>query len=430
MQVACYALRTLAQWITFLLTAVPPKLRPTLLELLIGAMISRNGHITDALLAIRIHRFWGTYHKIIEKGRFEWMKLARRWLQLLIHLFGVEAINLAIDDFITFRSSKKAPSCAIHHDHAHRSNRPKFVRGQLRVGLAAIVSKNNQHGALPILMRLIRTSGNHSKIRTAKLLMNIVLRWFPELVHVRVLLDAWFMKSTFILPMVEKGITIIGQVRKDTAFYDVPIKQPGKGRPRKYGDRITWKRIQEDYTSYYTTITAYGKELLFQYYSGVAKAKFLKGRLVRFVWCRFQKDTKQWTNWHLIITTDYSINPSTVIRLFTLRWWVEPMFNELKNLFGMCNAWQQAKQSLARWTMILSLAYSLPKLLALWLGPEQGAKFFSIPWRRNKPVTAGWIAIGLSYYFQGFPVRRLWDRKSQKMVLPKEITDPNLERAA
>ena len=134
MQVACDALKILAQWITFLLTAVTPKLRPTLLEMLIGTMISRNGHITDALFAIRFHRFWGTYHKIIEKGRFEWMKLARRWLELLIQLFGVEAINLAIDDFITFRSSKKAPSCAIHHDHAHRSNRPKFVRGQLRVG--------------------------------------------------------------------------------------------------------------------------------------------------------------------------------------------------------------------------------------------------------------------------------------------------------
>lgn len=152
--------------------------------------------------------------------------------------------------------------------------------------------------------------------------------------------------------------------------------------------------------------------------------------MVGFVWCRFLKDNGQWTKWHLLLSTDPYLESSEVIRLFALRWWVEPMFNELKNLFRMNNAWQQAKQSLARWSMIISLAYSLPQLMALWLGPDQGAKFFFIPWRRRKPVTAGWIARGISYYFQGFPVRRLWDRKEQKMKVPTELFAPDLHEAA
>lgn len=430
MYVAIDALKLLAEWISFLWVALPIKLRPTLLELLIGAMVCRSGRITDAYLAIAPKRFWGTYFKCLQEGRFCWMKLARRWLQLLIQLMGIEAINLAIDDFITFRSSKKAPSCALHHDHAHRANRPKFVWGQLRVGLAAIASKNERHSAFPLLMHLIRTSGNQSKLRSAKLLMNIVLSWFPELVSVRLLLDAWYMKATFMLPMIKKGVTIIGQVRKDSVLCDLPVKKPGRGRPAKYGKRITFQRVQEEYNIYEVTLSAYGKKLRFQYYSGTAKVRFLKGLLARFVWCRFQKDTCQWTDWHLLLSTDPNLDPATVIRLFTLRWWVEPMFNELKNLFGLSNAWQQSKQVLARWTMILSLAYSLPKLLALWLGPKQGARFFSIPWRRRKPVTAGWIATGLSLYFQGFPVRRLWDRKMQKMMLPDNEFESKFQKAA
>jgi hypothetical protein len=430
MNVAFDALKIYAEWITFLLWAVPAKLRPTLLELLLGAMISKNGHITDAYFAIRPMKHWGTYFKTIEKGKFAWINLAKRWIQLLLHLFKIESINLAIDDFLTFRSSKKAPSCAIHHDHAQRANRPTFVQGQLRVGLAAIVSKNGRHRALPLLMHLIRTTGNMSKIRSARLLMNLVLRWFPQLVQTRLLLDAWYMKASFVMPMIEKGITVIGQVRKDTVLCDLPSQKQGRGRPRKYGERITLDKLQEHNTISQATISAYGKDLLFQYYSGVAKARFLKGQLVRFVWCRFLKDDGQWTKWHLLLTTDPHLEPSEVIRLFALRWWVEPMFNELKNLFGMNNAWQQTKQSLARWTMILSLAYSLPQLMALWLGPDQGAKFFSIPWRRQKPVTAGWIAKGISYYFQGFPVRRLWDRKEQKMKVPPELFAQDFKEAA
>jgi len=430
MNVALDALKIYAKWITFLLWAVPAKLRPTILELLLGAMISRNGHITDVYLAIRPKKHWNTYFKTIEKGKFAWTKLARRWIQLLLHLFGVDSITLAIDDFITFRSSKKAPSCAIHHDHAHRPNRPKFVQGQLRVGLAAIVSKNGRHRALPLLMHLIRTSGNRSKIRSARLLLNLVLRWFPQLAQTQLLLDAWYMKANFVMPMIEKGFTVIGQVRKDTVLCRLPERKQGRGRPRKYGERITLEKLQEQNDSFQTTVSAYGKTLLFQYYSGAAKARFLKGLLVRFVWCRFQKDSGQWTKWHLLLATDPYLEPSKVIRLYALRWWVEPMFNELKNLFGMNNAWQQAKQSLARWTMILSLAYSLPQLMAVWLGPDQGAKFFSIPWRSQKSVTAGWIARGISHYFQGFPVRRLWDRKAQKMRVPTELFASDFKEAA
>jgi hypothetical protein len=106
------------------------------------------------------------------------------------------------------------------------------------------------------------------------------------------------------------------------------------------------------------------------------------------------------------------------------------MFNELKNIFGLINAWEQTRQVLARWSMILCLAYSLPRLLSLLLGPVKGAELFSIPWRIDRPVTAGWIAEALSHYFYGFPVRRLWNRKLRKLVLPKQHLYDQLDQAS
>ncbi|MBT8763763.1 hypothetical protein KFV02_07435 [Desulfohalobiaceae bacterium Ax17] len=78
----------ISDWITTLWTGLPTKLRPTLLELLLGAIISNSGHITDAILAIKPVRTWTTYFKVIENGKFSWLILARNWTKLLIRLLG------------------------------------------------------------------------------------------------------------------------------------------------------------------------------------------------------------------------------------------------------------------------------------------------------------------------------------------------------
>lgn len=100
------------------------------------------------------------------------------------------------------------------------------------------------------------------------------------------------------------------------------------------------------------------------------------------------------------------------------------MFNELKHLFGLQQAWQQSRQPLARWTTILSLAYALPRLLALWLTDKEGKEIFPIAWRKHLPISAGWMAKAIDLYFRGFPVRSLWDRKCQKMKPPEEDIEP------
>lgn len=410
-----------AGWITFLWQALPPKLRPTLLELLFGTMISRKGHITSAIMCIRNRLYWNSYYKAIERGRFSWLLLAKQWLLLLIKLFKPKELLVTIDDFITVRASKKAPSVGLHHDHANRVNRPRFLWGQLRVSLGIICQKDSRCAAFPLLLKLMRTTGNTNKLVAANFLMTLLHQHFPLLV-VKLLIDAWYMKGPLVLQMIALGTVVIGQARRDTALFlqpPIPLKK-ARGRPRKYGEKLTFEKIQQRYQQQQKQLQAYGKVRTFQFYSAVAKARFLKGHLCKIVWSRFMNDRGRWTNWHLLIATDQTISAEDIIVTYALRWWTEPMFNELKNVFGLINAWEQTRQVLARWTMILSLAYSLPRLLALWLGPVKGAKLFAIPWRTNRPVTAGWMAEAIAHYFHGFPVYKLWDRKRQKLRLPKQ----------
>jgi len=421
----------LTRWITFLWQALPAKLRPTLLELLIGAMISGSGHLSEALLSIRRKCLWNTYYKAIERGAFSWLALAKQWTRLLVKTLTPKTVVLIIDDFATPRSSRKAPAVHWHHDHARKPNRPQFIRGQMRVALSLLARKGERFAALPLMLRLIDNNGNPSKLDAARVLLRLVRRWLPQR-PLLVLMDAWYMKGPLLKDLLRRKIQFLGQVRKDTALYLSPQrpKKPARGRPRKYGEKLSFRSIQRRYKKQQATIPAYGKERLFQFYAFQAKVRFLDGRLCQMLWCRMQKDDGSYSNWFLLLGSDLSCSPEEMIRLYARRWAIEPMINDLKNRFGLKDAWQQTRQALARWTQLLTLAYGLTRLLALVLGGEKLARAFPIPWRRKPVATAGWMAKALAMFFYGLPVRHYWDRKQQKFILPEDLFHDKLDRAA
>ena len=427
------ALNALADWITFLFQAVPAKIRPTLLELLLGCIVARTGHISSALLVILPMRTWTAYYKVIQKGVFSWLALSKQWMLLLCKVLAPQEIVLAIDDTVVMRSSKKAPSAALHHDHAKRANRPRFIWGQLFVCAAMICKYRGRQGAFPLLMRMIPHRGNRSKINAATTLTKLVLRWIGLKIPVRLLLDAWYMKGPMVLKALGEGIHVLGQVRKDTALYLDPVKpaEPTPGRPRKYGLKLCFQQVVAFFDLRQAHIISYGqKKHLFQYYCFDARVRFLEGRKCRLVWSRLQKPKGKWSRWHLLLSTDTNLTGEQIIEHYASRWLVESCFNELKNLFGFKNTWQQTRQVAARWRLIVSLAYSLPRLMALVFGPSLGNTLLPIPWRKKRPMTAGWMAKALSGIFRNYRVRAFWDRKQQKCCLPEELLESKLDKAA
>src|SRR4051812_28798138 len=131
----------------------------------------------------------------------------------------------------------------MHHNHNAKPNRPKFLRGQGWLCLAAVIERNDfAVGAVPLLLRLVRRGTNRGKLRSAGLLLHLLGQ---RLGHVRLLLDAWFMRAWLIHRALAAGHTVIGCVRRDLALFDVP-KPPRKrrqGRPLKYGARLTPERV-------------------------------------------------------------------------------------------------------------------------------------------------------------------------------------------
>lgn len=406
--------------ITFLAQALPKRSVPTWLELLFGAMLTQNGFVTEAFLAITASRHWTSYYKWLQHGKWSWVALGLQTARLALKQVRGKRCYLIIDDTIVYRSSKKAPESRIHHQHGQKINRPLYVRGQNWVSLAISISQHFRPLAVPVLSKLVRSTGNSTKITAAKTLLRTVRSVFAEY-SATVLMDSWYMRGNLILPAQQMGYQVIGQVRKNTALFLKPPPPTGKrGRPRKYGDQITQKMVDE-LPLVYQSFPIFGKMRTVHFRSAVVLARFLNGQPVRIVWLKIEGDNGELSQQRLLLCTDLSLSASKIILAYARRWPIEDMFNQLKNRWGVKETWQQTRQVLHRWVQIISTSYALPQILAYQGGNDVYTLATLSPWRKNSPLTAGRVRQGLSLIFRKVDIRALWDPKSKKF-------GPRLER--
>ena len=230
---------TLFESITFLARALPVRSVPTFIELLIGAMLTQNGFVTEAWLAITPLRSWTAYFKWLQHGKWSWVALGVQLARLVVERFPQQTWFLIFDDTFIYRSSKKAPGSCIHHQHGNKPNRPQYARGQCWVTMALSITSGRKSSAVPLLSRLMRASGNTSKLQAATSLLDVIAPVFVGKEQRFTLVDSWYMKWPFLREVRKRGFHAIGQVRKDTALYTMPIQRTGRGRPRKYGEKYT-----------------------------------------------------------------------------------------------------------------------------------------------------------------------------------------------
>jgi hypothetical protein len=409
-------------WINFIIQAVPLRLTATFTELLLGAIIAKSGHVTQALLQIGHQKHFSTYYWLLEKAKWSWLAVSKQLIILILRCFPRREWNLIVDDFICPRASKKAPRVKYHFDHSKKPNRPQFLWGQQWLAVGLSLSWGKMTAALPVILRLHKSTGNTTKLTGAVAIVRSILPLFKtaQVSTIRVLVDAWFMKANFILPLTKRGLNVIGQVRKDTALFELPEKKSKsyRGRPRKYGSRITDSCVGKLPITI-VNVYAYGSVKQVKYRSLTCLARFLGGLPVIALWCQLP-DQKNWT---LLISTDLALTPERIIKLYGRRWKIEPMFNEIKHSYGVAQAWEQSTRALYRWVSILCVAYSLTRMLSVIQGSKAECMVM-IPWRKNSPITAGLVRCALEVFFRRYGFLALWQQKSKKLMLPQTQNSP------
>src|SRR4051812_36673554 len=221
--------------------------------------------------------------------------------------------------------------------------------------------------SLPLVSRLSDDGLDGGKL--AKILIGAVLHQLrPDIL----LVDAWFMRARLVLWAVARGITVVGQARLDTALFLRP--RPRRGRPAKYGmrferDKLALLPVVEKRLGVYHNVPIRFRSF---------RARFLGGLEVRAVWISLRVKGR-WTKNRLLLSTDPTMPPEAIIRLYADRWTIEPMFNSLKHAEGVKSLkhaegvkelWQRSKEAFHRWLHLVQAGMALTVMLSLRDDPD------------------------------------------------------------
>ena len=415
---------TLCRWVGEIVQSSPEAGRLTLLELIVGALLASGGHVTQAILALTPRLGWQAYHWMLERGRFRLLGLISALCRIVRREIGERRCFAIIDDTLAPRSSAQAPGVAVRFDHAAKTNRPTFLLCQCFVTLSAVVPCRDRPRSVPLVTGLCRSSGNAGKIAMAKGLLRAVGALGP----VCLLLDAWYMRGSLIRTALRLGHEVIGQVRRDTALFALPPpRQPGRrGRSRLYGARLDADAVAALPAS---AIAGYaGRSARLRH--AVCRPRFLKGVIVRAVWCELQKGSGGWAKARLLLSTDSTLSALAIVEAYSGRWTIEPLFRDLKTVDGLGAMWQRGRIALLRWLHLVQIARTLLVLLTARAEPQTLALIRLGGWRPAATLTPGLVKEALAARFRNFEAFRLLPETYRKSGPVRSTGPPAIAVAA
>ena len=140
------------------------------------------------------------------------------------------------------------------------------------------------------------------------------------------------MRARLIEAALADGHTVIGRARRDLALYAVPRppRRRRRGRPRKYGERLTRAEV-EALPVHRSARILYGRLEVVRYRTRRVAARFLKGRVVRAVWVELERPDRRDrpAEERLLVCTDPDLPATEVVTSYAKRWAVEIVFTQM-----------------------------------------------------------------------------------------------------
>ena len=181
--------------------------------------------------------------------------------------------------------------------------------------------------------------------------------------------DGYFMKDSFITPLLGEGLHVITKMRPDAdlryLYHGPKLKAPG--RPRMYAGKVDCKHIDK------RRIRKFEEDEWTICYSAVVYSMILK-RLVRIVYLQ----DKHSGHYEIFVCTDSGLSAALIIKYYRLRFQIEFLIRDAKQHCGLVECQARSENKLYfHFNMALS-AVSVAKA-ACWLSlPKEKREAFSM----------------------------------------------------
>jgi len=341
-----------------------------------------------------IHRFF---------NRYKWNSdlLGLRTLEIIQTVLRLKELTIALDDTLVMKQGTCIYGRAIHYNHAHKPNTPKYIYGHNWVVLGAInyLSLFKKWICFPFLAKLFipqKYFTDPTKFNSRIAIAIDMLSKVKEQISLPLFLvaDGMYAKKDLVRYCIKNNISFISRLRSDAALYrkaPQPMKR-ARGRPRKYGSKIHLKRLAYTDRKFDTmNVFIYGKEQTVKVRTVTAFWK-PAGEIITVFIVKFTGNSKETISY--FFSTDLLISAEKAVKLIAARWSIETAFKDLKEHFGL-NDWQVRKEKpVTRSVTISCIAHSL---LTLWTYRESQKKqldlWDSVPWYTHKSTVSSYDMI-------------------------------------
>lgn len=351
--------------------------------LLEGAILTLGSRTVAAALraaGLQDHPRFQNFHRVLSRARWDCRKAAGVLLRALVRAFAPEGpVVIGIDDMVERRWGPKIKARGIYRDPV-RSSRGFFVKTSgLRWVCAMLLVEvpwAQRVWALPFLSVLapserfsLQAGRRHkSVVDWARQIILQLGRWLPDRSLV-VVFDLSYTGQR-LLEAVRHRVTVVAQMRMDSALYEPPLpRSPGqRGRSHKVGGRqpSLSARLADPLTSW-TRLRAsfwYGRrEIDLDLASGTALWYYSGSPAVPIRWVLVRDPAGKLPS-RAFLCTDTSVDPLAVVQLYVRRWCVEVTFEEARRHLGLQTQRQWSDSAIARTTPCLLGVFSIVTLAA------------------------------------------------------------------
>ena len=251
-----------------------------------------------------------------------WVEIIFKYFDSLVKLNGRYLI--AADGIKIGKEGKKMPGVKWLHQDSDSNSKATFIMGHSIQVIAILAQGIKNYFAVPITGRIhegIRFNCKDKSTLLDKLFELLLELNLPGSYYL--LADRYYCSGRLMKKLVAKGIHIITMMKKNAiAYYPTTEQTIGRGRPRKYGEKIKLFSLFSSGIEFITAPMPNNPKITIQYY--VIKLLWRPlGNIAKFVLVKHPEKGNS-----IVMSTDLDLDPLDMIFGYSLRFKIEVAFKQ------------------------------------------------------------------------------------------------------
>jgi hypothetical protein len=263
--------------------------------------------------------------------------LSQLWVKIILKLNLTHKVNgriiIIADGIKVSKEGRKMPAVKSLHQESDSNSKPEYIMGHSCQAITLLMTCASYFFAVPMICRIhegiVKSNRNTKTVNDKMILMLNILQIDVPFYFVA---DSYYANKKIVSGLLLKGQHLISRVRNNAVAYLPAVKTTvvKSGRPKLYGDKVQLRDVfKQPSEMSHVIIPIYDDKPIEIAYRCLDLFWRPVGLLVRFVFVMHPKRGNV-----ILMSTDTSLNPIEIIKIYALRFKIEVSFKQAINSIG------------------------------------------------------------------------------------------------